>query len=73
MLLTSDAFLPLVKEASLASNVSPPASSSSFKKKSSKSKEKRKVLMKAFLDCLNISSEEDEEVSEASSEATIDP
>jgi hypothetical protein len=29
--------------------------------------------MKAFLDSLNVSSEEDEEVSEASSETTIDP
>jgi hypothetical protein len=73
MLLTLDAFLPLVKEASSASNVSPPASSSSLKKKSSKSKEKKKALMKAFLDSLNVSSEEDEEVSKTSSKATIDP
>jgi hypothetical protein len=42
MLLTSDAFLPLVKEASLASNVSPPASSSSFKKSLPRVKRKGK-------------------------------
>jgi hypothetical protein len=62
-----------VKEATPASNVSPPASSSSSKKKSSKSKEKKKALMKAFLDSLNVISEEDEEASELSSDATIDP
>jgi hypothetical protein len=72
MLLTPKAFLP-AKELTPASNTSPLASSSSSKKKSFKSRKKKKALMKAFLDSLNVSSEEDEENSEASSKATIDP
>jgi hypothetical protein len=70
MLLTLDAFLPPVKEASPTSKVSPPTSSSSSKKKSSLSKKKKKALMKAFWDSLEVGYDEDEEESDASSEAT---
>jgi hypothetical protein len=71
MLLTPDAFLPPVKEASPAFKVSPSASSSSSKKKSSLSKKKKKALMKSFWDSLEVGSDEDEEESYASSEATL--
>jgi hypothetical protein len=70
-LLTPDVFLP-VKEVSPISKVSPPTSSSS-KKKSSLSKKKKKALMKAFWESLDVSYDEDEEESDASSEATINP
>jgi hypothetical protein len=58
---------------SLVSKVSPPASSSSSKKKTSLSKKKKKALMKAFLESLDVGSDEDGEESDASSEATINP
>jgi hypothetical protein len=68
--LTPDDFL-LVKEASPISKVSPPTSSSS--KKTSLSKKKKKALMKAFLESLDVGYDEDEEESDAFSEATINP
>jgi hypothetical protein len=68
--LTPNDFLP-VKEASPISKISLPTSSSS--KKTSLSKKKKKALMKAFLETLEVGSEEDDEDSDASSEATINP
>jgi hypothetical protein len=72
-LLTLDVFLSPIKEASPAPKVSPPASSSSSKKKTSLSKNKKKALMKAFFESLDVGSNEDEEESDASSEAIINP
>jgi hypothetical protein len=69
-LLTPDDFL-LVKEASPISKVSPPTSSSS--KKTSLSKKKKKALMKHFLESLDVGSDEDDEESDASSNASINP
>ena len=70
ILLTPDVFIPPIKDASPAPKTSPPASSTSSKKKSSLSKKKKKALMKAFLESLDAGSDEDEEESNASSEAT---
>jgi hypothetical protein len=68
-LLTLDDFLP-VKKASPISKIYPPTSSSS--KKTSLSKKKKKALMKAFLESLDVGSDEDED-SDASSNASINP
>jgi hypothetical protein len=67
--LTPDDFLP-IKEASPISKISPPTSSSS--KKTSLSKKKKKALMKAFLESLDVGSDEDEDF-DASSNASINP
>ena len=73
MLLTPDVFIPPIKEASPAPKTSPPASSSYSKKKTYLSKKKKKALMKAFLESLDVGSDEDEEESDASFEATGNP
>ena len=73
ILLTLDLFIPPTKDVFPAPKTSPPASSSSSKKKSSLSKKKKKALMNAFLESLNVGSDEDEEESDVSSEATGNP
>ena len=73
MLLTPNVFIPPIKEVYLAPKTSPPASSSSSKKKTSLSKKKMKALMKAFLESLDVGSDEDKEESDTSSEATGNP
>jgi hypothetical protein len=70
LLLTPNVFLPTHKETTTAISLAT-TSFGSFKKKSSK---KRKEILKAFLEFLNDSSNEDEEENtEVSSEATVDP
>ena len=73
MLLTSDVFIPPIKDASPAPKTSPPASSSSSKKKSSLSKKNKKALIKAFLESLDASSDDDEEEFDVSSENIDNP
>jgi hypothetical protein len=68
--LTPDDFLP-VKEASAISKVSPPTSFSS--EKTSLSKKKKKALMKAFLESLDVGSDEDDKESDTASNAPINP